>query len=158
MPLPLAAKVVRVHTALEMLEACREPAKTADWIIGAAAVADFRPKLRAPGKIRRGEAPAEIELVENPDVIGSLTKLVKPGARVIGFAAEPTSETETAKQKIVRKGIWAIAMNDISRKDVGFESGDNELTLIDSSGDMVRSGKRTKLACALWLLEQLASK
>jgi phosphopantothenoylcysteine decarboxylase/phosphopantothenate--cysteine ligase len=157
-PVPLAATVVRVHTAIEMLEACNEPAKTTDWIIGAAAVADFRPKLRAPGKIRRGESPGHIDLVENPDVIGSLAKIVKPGARVVGFAAEPTSETETAKEKIARKSLWAIAMNDISRKDVGFESGDNELTLIDSSGDMVHSGKRTKLACALWLLEQLASK
>src|SRR5208282_2633456 len=106
------------------------------------------------GKIRRGEAPNQIELVENPDVIGSLAKLAKPGARVVGFAAEPTSETETAKEKIARKGLWAIAMNDISRKDVGFESSDNELTLIDSSGDLTHSGKRTKLACALWLLEQ----
>jgi len=157
-PLPLRATVIRVHTALEMLDAAIKLAATADWIIGAAAVADFRPARRVPGKIRREDAPNTIDLVENPDVIGSLAKQAKPGTRVVGFAAEPTSDTETAKQKIARKGLWAIAMNDISRADVGFESSDNELALIDSSGDIVRSGKRSKLACALWLLEQLASK
>jgi phosphopantothenoylcysteine decarboxylase/phosphopantothenate--cysteine ligase len=157
-PIPLQAKVVRVHTALEMLAAATGPGASADWIFGAAAVADFRPASRTPGKIRRGEALKQIELVENPDIIATLAKKAKSGARVVGFAAEPTAETETAREKISRKGLCAIAMNDISRADIGFESGENELTLIDASGDFTHSGKRSKLACALWLLEQLASK
>jgi phosphopantothenoylcysteine decarboxylase/phosphopantothenate--cysteine ligase len=157
-PLPLAAKVIKVNTAIEMLEAAKDHAAKADWIIGAAAVADYRPARHQPGKIRRGQAPKSIELVENPDVLATLTKAAKPGARVVGFAAEPSSETETAKEKITRKGLFAIAVNDISRKDIGFESSENELTVIDATGNAVKSGKRSKLACALWLLEQVSSK
>lgn len=154
-PLPLGAQIVRVHTAKEMLSACLPFAATADLIVGAAAVADFHPASAVEGKLRREDTPRMIELVENPDVIGCLAKNAKDGAHVIGFAAEPSSDMETAKQKIQRKGLAAIAVNDISRCDVGFESGENELTLLFADGRQVESGKRSKLNCALWLLEQV---
>jgi phosphopantothenoylcysteine decarboxylase/phosphopantothenate--cysteine ligase len=156
-PFPLKAKVVRVVTAEEMLASAREHASQADLIIGAAAVADYRPAHRVSGKIRRGDAPRCIELVENPDVIAELAKIAKRGAMVVGFAAEPTSATEAARDKIARKGVTAIAMNDVSRKDIGFESGYNELTLITASGEESHSGRLSKLGCALWLLEKVAS-
>ncbi len=151
-PLPLRAKVVRVRTALEMLEAARKEARDADWIIGAAAVADYRPEQAQKGKRRRTEDSWELRLVPNPDVLAELAKLAKKGARVVGFAAEPERGTESAKQKLARKGLFAIAVNDVSRPDVGFESEDNELTLLFADGKSENSGKRSKLACALWLL------
>ena len=76
---------------------------------------------------------------------------------MVGFAAEPSSGTETAKEKIARKGLFAIAMNDISRADVGFESDQNELTFIDRDGLEQHSGKKTKLACAIWLLDRIVA-
>ena len=156
-PLPLRAKVVRIRTAIEMLEACKPLASRVDIIIGAAAVADFRPSRKVQGKIRREESPNHIDLIENPDIIATLAALAKDGAKVIGFAAEPSSGTETARQKIARKKLTAIAMNDISRADIGFETDDNELTYIDAKGRVEHSGKQSKLACALWLLHLIAS-
>lgn len=153
--LPQLANVIRVVTAQEMLHAASAVAGDADIIIGAAAVADFRPLRATSGKIRRDEAPRTMELLENPDVIASLAAIARPSARVIGFAAEPSSDTETARQKIVRKGLHAIAVNDVSRKDIGFESSQNELTVITSDGKEHHSGRRSKLSCALWLFEAL---
>jgi phosphopantothenoylcysteine decarboxylase/phosphopantothenate--cysteine ligase len=156
-PLPLQAQVKRVHTAQEMLAACLQVAPLADIVIGAAAVADYRPANSVKGKIRRGDMVKTIDLIENPDVISEIAQVVRPGTPVIGFAAEPTSNTETARQKIERKKLSAIAMNDVSRSDIGFESGYNELTFIAPDGSTQSSGRQSKLGCALWLLERIVN-
>ncbi len=150
---PYGVALRRVRTAAEMLEACREAANGCDLIIGAAAVADYRPAERRKGKMRRSADDLELRLVPNPDIIA---ELAKGGAKVVGFAAEPDSGTATAAEKIKAKGLFAIAVNDISRAEIGFDSDENELTLIYADGKSVASGKRSKLGCALWLLEQLS--
>jgi phosphopantothenoylcysteine decarboxylase/phosphopantothenate--cysteine ligase len=154
-PLPLQAKIVHVTTAEQMLEQARRPASQADIIIGAAAVADYRPSAPLKGKIRRSGDPLHLDLVPNPDVIAELAKAAQKGAKVIGFAAEPDNGLETAAQKILRKGLSAIAVNDISRIEIGFDADQNELTLIQADGSKASSGLRSKLACALWLLERI---
>ena len=132
-------------------------ASTADLIIGAAAVADYRPSTHHPGKIRRGEGPISVELVPNPDMIAELAKAAKPGCRVIGFAAEPSADLDIAHQKLAKKGLFAIAANDVSQAGIGFDAEENELVLVRPSGEPEKSGRQSKLACALWLLERLAS-
>lgn len=154
-PIPVDATVVRVMTAVEMLNAASAPGPGADLIFGVAAVADYRPAHPAKGKIRRDQMPRTLELAENPDIISELAKMAKPNAKVIGFAAEPDPQTEAGKAKLERKALWGIAINDVSRPDIGFESKDNELTLITREGDPKRSGKMSKLQCAFWLLEQI---
>ena len=150
-PLPLQAKVVHVETAEEMLDAAIPLAKEADLIVGVAAVGDFRPKDRKQGKIRSG-GETSLELVPNPDVIAALAK--ETSGKVIAFAAEPDEGLEKARQKMKAKGVHAIAVNDIGRKDIGFDSDQNELTLLTADGKEANSGKRSKLSCALWLFEQ----
>ncbi len=152
-PLPLQAQVLKVMSAQEMLEAAREQAKTADLIIGAAAIADYRPATKTPGKIRRSDANLTLDLVPNPDIIAELAKTSR--AILVGFAAEPSTDIQTAKKKMERKGLHAIAMNDVSNEAIGFETDDNELTLIFATGETKQSGKKSKLACALWLLEEV---
>ena len=151
---PRLATVVRVSSALEMLEAASAHAKGVDWIIGAAAVADYRPAERVSGKMRRSEAAIELELVPNPDIIAALAA-ENPDAKVIAFAAEPSSDVDAAREKLRRKRVHAIAINDVSRSDIGFETADNELTLLFADGRTENSGKRSKLACARWLFEQI---
>lgn len=153
---PFGAEVVRVESALEMLEAAIRLVGDADIVVGAAAVADYRVAHPASGKVRRSAEPIRLELVPNPDVIAELAKAA-PRARVIGFAAEPDPDLETARAKLARKGLAAIAANDISRGDIGFESDENELVLVRAEGDPLTSGKRTKLGCALWLFDQVIS-
>jgi len=153
--LPRQADVVRVKTAEEMLSAARTQAKGANWIIGAAAVADYRPADVFPGKLRRKEPTISLEMIQNPDIIAALTA-ENPNAKVVGFAAEPTSETETARAKLERKGLFAIAANDVSGAGIGFEADDNALVVVAKNGYQAESGRMTKLACAFWLFEQLS--
>lgn len=155
-PLPRTAQVIRVQTASEMLDAATGPAREADFIVGAAAVADFRPSERVSGKIRRSDAGLKIELVPNADILAELASVSSPATKIIAFAAEPNSDLEAAKAKLKQKKAYAIAHNDISRVDIGFEQNQNALTLITVDGKVVESGRRSKLACALWLFEQLA--
>jgi len=157
-PLPIEATVVHVHTAQEMLNAVLAVAPGADLILGAAAVADFRPAHPSETKIRREKTLHMLELVENPDIIAEASKVAKPNAKVIGFAAESGPNTETACEKMKRKGLWAIAVNDISRPDIGFGAKENELTLVTRDGRTAQSGKLSKLQCAFWLLEKLVEK
>ncbi len=153
---PARAETIRVHTAQEMLHATLKHAKDADAIIGAAAVADYRPAEVLPGKMRRDSDSIELKLVKNPDVLAALTKAAKKGAKVIGFAAEPDDGIETAVRKIKEKGIQGIAVNNISNREIGFESDDNELVFLSANGDKRESGRRSKIGCGLWLLERLS--
>lgn len=150
---PRNVEVVHVRTAVEMLDACLKVAESPDLIIGAAAVADYRPSEVVEGKIRRSSEPINLELIPNPDIIAALAKL---GKRTIGFAAEPTVDLEAARSKLARKGLFAIAHNDVSNPEIGFESDVNELTLIFGDGRVERSERLSKLRCALWLLEAVA--
>ncbi len=153
--LPAGIEVVRVETAAQMLAACLLHASAADVIVGAAAVADYRPAAAESGKRRRREGSWRLELVPNPDVLQALANARKPGALAIGFAAEPDGELEHARAKIAAKGLDAIAVNDVSRADIGFDAPDNELTLLFAGGGTETSGKRSKAACARWLLERV---
>lgn len=154
--MPLGAHVVRVQTALEMLDSAKSFVGKSDLIVGAAAVADFRLQTPTLGKIRRNEAGLELKLVPNPDILAELASIAPDKAICIGFAAEPDSSLEEAKAKLARKRIAAIAHNDVSRQDIGFGAESNELTLILADGTALESSRMSKLACALWLFEKLA--
>lgn len=152
--LPRLANVVRVTSALEMRDAALNAAKDADWVIGVAAVADYRPAHPVKGKIRRGEGSLQIELAPNPDIIAEVAAS-NPNAKVIAFAAEPSDDLSAAREKMIRKGVHAIAVNDVSNPSIGFESGENELTLLRVSEEPSSSGRRSKLGCARWLWDSL---
>lgn len=152
---PLQAKVIKVQTAQQMLDAALGEARSADWIIGAAAVADYRPANPVSGKIRRSSESMTVELTPNPDIIAELARAAKPGCRVIGFAAEPSTDTLIAQEKLQRKGLAAIAHNDVSNQEIGFESDENCVTLITATGIRTTSPKASKLQVARWIFDQL---
>ena len=153
-PLPLGCTVVPVGTASEMLVKAVGLAPGFDVIVGVAAVADYRVKEPTEGKIRRSGESLSLELVPNPDIIAALAQVAQ-GAMVVGFAAEPSSDTAVAREKIGRKGLFAIAANDISSELTGFGSDQNRLHLVFKDGFSVDSGVRSKFRCALWLFEEL---
>lgn len=152
-PLPLGANIVRVQTAEEMLAAGLS-VESPDLIVGVAAVADYRPKEVFHGKLRRSEGGLSLDLVPNPDVLARLATH-HSDALAIGFAAEPSSDLQVAREKLQRKGLWGIAANDISRVGIGFESDQNALALV-TQGETQESGVQSKLGCALWLLGHVA--
>jgi len=145
-------------SSAESLQGQLHMRQKADIIFHSAAVADYRPEERISGKRRRTSDTWSLDLVANPDVIAELVSVAKSGAKVVGFAAEPSSDSEAAQNKLARKKLFAIAMNDISRADIGFHSEENELTLVLGNGGSMSSGKMSKFRCALWMIEMLSEK
>ena len=131
---PSGVRRVDVRTAREMLDACRA-ALPADVAVFVAAVADWRPETAAPEKIKKNGSPAPvIRLVENPDILATLSA---PGPQrprlTVGFAAETGEVLAFARAKLARKGCDWIVANDVSQ--AGVVGGDeNQVVLVDSQG------------------------
>lgn len=123
---PPGVERIDVATALEMQAAVGELAPQQDLIIMTAAVADFRPERRAQHKIKKGDGVPELVLVPNPDILSGLEG-VAPGAIRVGFAAETEPSETEALAKLERKRAHFLIWNDVSRRDVGFESDHNEV-------------------------------
>ena len=142
---------------MEMHDATLELAANADIVFGVAAVADYRVANPAAGKLRRDGNSLNLELVPNPDILAAVAKSASK-AVVVGFAAEPSSDTAIAQEKIRTKGLFAIAANDISNAETGFGSDRNRLQLIFADGKSVDSGVRSKFQCAVWLLTEIGNR
>lgn len=156
--LPVEAEIVPVQTAIEMRDRMVEMAPAADWIIGVAAVADYRPAAPSSVKIRRSAEPLHLELLPNPDVLAEAVAAARPGTRAIGFAAEVGDDPEVIAGKLERKNLSAIAINDVAGAETGFESETNQITLQFRDGERIASEKMSKSALARWLFEQALSR
>ena len=131
---PPGVSRVQVETAEQMLGAC-QGALPADVAVFVAAVADWRPETVQPRKIKKnGSGPPEIRLVENPDILATLSRPGPGRPRLcIGFAAETGELEASARKKLLAKGCDWIVANDVSDPSVvGGE--DNAVTVIDSQG------------------------
>jgi phosphopantothenoylcysteine decarboxylase/phosphopantothenate--cysteine ligase len=137
LPPPVGACVVEVHTAQEMLEAVLAESVTADILIMAAAVADFRPKNVAASKLKKRDGIPQVELEAAPDILEAVAGLgsgkKRPGV-VVGFAAESRDLLENATKKLQSKKLDIIAANDISAADAGFSVDTNRVTLLYADG------------------------
>ncbi|HSS76077.1 MAG TPA: bifunctional phosphopantothenoylcysteine decarboxylase/phosphopantothenate--cysteine ligase CoaBC [Thermoanaerobaculia bacterium] len=149
---PSGVKRVDVVTAREMEQSVLEHAPAADLIVMAAAVADFRPRRVASGKIKKEEGLSAIELEENPDILAGL-RAVAPRAVLVGFAAETENLDRHARAKLARKGADFLVANDVSRRDIAFESGDNEVTVFRRQGEPVFLSRRPKSELAASLFD-----
>jgi phosphopantothenoylcysteine decarboxylase/phosphopantothenate--cysteine ligase len=133
-PTPAGVRRVDVETAREMLAAC-EAALPADIAVCVAAVADWRPAEIAAGKTKKvaGAPPPEIRLVENPDILATLS--LSPGrpTLVIGFAAETETVEDHARAKLARKGCDWIVANDVSRPGV-MGGTENTVSIVTREG------------------------
>ena len=138
---PPAATTIRVTTADEMFDAVHSRVALADAVILCAAVADFRPASPSPTKIKKGNSTTSLhlELVPTRDILLSLRN-PPPDMRghrpiVVGFAAETDDVLAHARRKLRAKGCDLLVVNDVSRTDAGFETDDNELTLLFATGE-----------------------
>jgi phosphopantothenoylcysteine decarboxylase/phosphopantothenate--cysteine ligase len=127
----------QVVTAAELKEACEREFPTCDVLLMAAAVADFRPREPAEGKIKKsGRASLELELEPTADVLAGLALRRRDGQTLVGFAAEHGERAiECARKKLTEKGLDAVVVNDISREDIGFEVDANEVTILTVAGE-----------------------
>jgi phosphopantothenoylcysteine decarboxylase/phosphopantothenate--cysteine ligase len=133
---PAGVELVRVRSAGEMHTAVQRHAADADIVVMAAAVADYTPARRAPGKIEKTDAPLELALVGTPDILASLGQARAGRAKpvLIGFAAESGDPVERGRQKLLRKGADLIVANDISAAGSGFDSELNAASIISRDG------------------------
>lgn len=139
LPDPIGAIVVRVDSAEQMLNAVLDASKTADVLVMAAAIADFRPKTQADQKIKKkddGSAPT-IELTRNPDIlleVKNQREQTQHPRVVVGFAAESQNLLNNATGKLERKNLDFIVANDITAQDAGFASDNNRVLLLHKDG------------------------
>lgn len=148
-------KIVKVKSAIDMQDAVMAEFETSDIVIMAAAVADYRVKNCASQKMKKdGSGVLTLELVENPDILKSLCE-VKTHQCVVGFCAESENLLANAKDKIIKKGCDFLVANDISRSDIGFSSDENEVTVLDKSGDAKTFEKASKSVIARKILEYI---
>jgi phosphopantothenoylcysteine decarboxylase / phosphopantothenate---cysteine ligase len=152
---PSAAETIFVETAQQMRTAVLDRWEQAGFIIMAAAVADYHVKDFAPEKIKRKNA-IELQLEPNPDILADLGSLRQASGKhtpvLIGFAAETVNLLENARTKLETKRVDAIVLNDVSRKDIGFDADRNEVTIITPS-ETIPVPKATKLDIAQKILE-----
>jgi phosphopantothenoylcysteine decarboxylase/phosphopantothenate--cysteine ligase len=137
--LTIPAGVTRhdVVTAAELGHACAQEFPDCDVLLMAAAVADFRPRERAEGKIKKsGRSSLELELEPTADVLAMLAGQRRAGQTLVGFAAEHGARAiDSARGKLEGKGLDALIVNDISRSDIGFDVDTNEVTILTGDGD-----------------------
>ncbi len=138
-------KVVNVETAEEMLKACLAELPSSQAVFATAAVSDFRMPEVVQGKLRR-EGSLKLEMEASVDVLAELGKQKKPGQVFFGFSAEAgegQEEFNKAREKILKKGLDYLALNNISRRDIGFDVQDNEVYLfhLDSVKKIEKTGK-----------------
>jgi phosphopantothenoylcysteine decarboxylase / phosphopantothenate---cysteine ligase len=132
---PGNARVITVHTAAELAQACRTELPACDVLLMSAAVADFRPVAPAGGKLKKDQGIPKLELEPTEDILSEVAGRRREGQVIVGFAAEHGDDAvELARGKLARKQLDAIVVNDISRAGIGFEADDNEVTILTAAG------------------------
>jgi len=131
---PLGVKVLKVQTAEQMREAVLNDYRDQDIVIKAAAVSDYRPVRKAREKEKKKKSPMAVEMAPTPDILAELGRN-KGDAILVGFAAETTNHMANALDKIKRKNLDLIVLNDVSQEDRGFAADSNEVRMIDREGN-----------------------
>ena len=129
-PAPESVSIIRAYSAAEMHAAVRKELSDASVFIGAAAVADYRPVESQSQKIKKTESSLTLELERTPDILREVAAAKPDGLLVIGFAAETENLLANAREKLRGKNLDAIVANDITRAGVGFDTVNNEVTII----------------------------
>jgi phosphopantothenoylcysteine decarboxylase/phosphopantothenate--cysteine ligase len=155
LPDPAGVELVRVGTAAELHRAAEQRFAACDVLIMAAAVADFRPAHPADHKLKKtgAEAPSRLELEPTEDILAALSLRRRPDQTLVGFAAEHgEGAVAYGRDKLVRKGLDAVVVNDISRADIGFDTAENEVAIVTAAGEQTVA-KAAKAAVADVILD-----
>ena len=144
-----------VGTALELRDAVLAESEAADVVIMAAAVADFRPKAAAAGKLKKAEGAPDIVLEPTPDILAGLGARKPAGQVLVGFAAETANLVANAEAKLRAKRLDLIVANDVSAPGVGFAHDTNAVTLLRPGMHPREVGLTDKLAVASAVIDEI---
>ena len=148
--------MVETVTADEMASEVLKRYEEADVVIMAAAVADYRPEKFYDEKVKKSDGDWNLRLVRNVDILKLLGEK-KTKQKLIGFAAETENLLENAQKKLTKKNVDLLVANDVSRKDVGFGSDENEVFLLFRNGAKKKISKTSKEKIAQDVLSELSS-
>jgi phosphopantothenoylcysteine decarboxylase / phosphopantothenate---cysteine ligase len=151
---------VDVRTAAELAAACRERFATADVLLMAAAVADYRPATVREDKIKKADAgeTLALELERTEDVLSALAAERRPEQLLVGFAAEHGEQAvANARDKLERKRLDAVVVNDVSSPGIAFDAPENEVTIVTADGEH-HVPRATKAAVAAKVLDAVLSR
>jgi phosphopantothenoylcysteine decarboxylase/phosphopantothenate--cysteine ligase len=153
LPRRAGIEYVDVETAAELAAACERRIDAADVLLMAAAVADYRPQDPHAGKLKKDAIGSELELrlVRTTDVLETLSARRRPGQLLVGFAAEHgDAAIAYAREKLERKGLDAIVVNDVSTPGIAFDAPENEVTVVtDSSELQIPRASKAEVATAI---------
>jgi len=127
------ALCINVVSAIDMEKAVEENIKKVAAFISCAAVSDFRPEFIFDGKLKKQNADLNnIKFVKNPDILKNVSA-ANPDILMIGFAAETDNFIDNGLKKLKQKSLDMLVLNDISRKDIGFATDNNEVIIFEKN-------------------------
>ncbi len=142
-------ELIKVQTAQQMYEACKEDYSQCDIAIFAAAVADFSVKNKSNSKIKKQTEELSIKLVPNVDIAKEMGHIKKNNQLNIGFALETDNEMFNAKEKIKNKNFDFIVLNSLKDKGAGFEYDTNKISIIDKNNNVENFELKSKTDVAI---------
>ena len=150
---------VDVETAAELDDACRAAFPDCALLLMAAAVADFRPAEPTAEKLKKsGRAELVVTMEPTRDVLAGLSEMRAPGQILVGFAAETgPGAVAHGREKLARKALDAVVVNDVAGSGIGFDTPDNEVTLVTATGEqhIPRSAKADVASAILSLVDRM---
>jgi len=157
LPVPPGVAVDRVETAAEMEQAVLERAVSADVVVMAAAVADFRPKVATDSKLHKADGVPDLVLEATPDILAELGRRRRSGQVLVGFAAETDAVAERAVSKLQAKRVDLMVANDVSAPGVGFDHDTNAVTIFGADGSSTAVPLRSKDVVADAILDRVCA-
>jgi phosphopantothenoylcysteine decarboxylase/phosphopantothenate--cysteine ligase len=161
LPVSPGIAVVSVETAAEMEHAVLARARSADVVVMAAAVADFRPKAAAERKLKKGDGVPEVVLEPTGDILATLGRARRPGQVLVGFAAETAEGPDLrhlATAKLAGKRVDLIVANDVSAPGVGFGHDTNAVVIVGADGTVTQVALTDKRAVAGAVLDAVVAR
>lgn len=153
---PEDVRIINVRSSEDMYEAVMEN-MDCDFIFKAAAVSDYTPMNKSSIKVKKSDDDMIIPLSRTKDILKEVGR-IKTTQVIVGFAAETNNLIEYAKDKIEKKNLDFIVVNDISAEGAGFKSDTNIVSIIDKNGNIINSGLRSKSEIADFILDTVLSK
>ncbi|GEO03534.1 hypothetical protein AAE02nite_11980 [Adhaeribacter aerolatus] len=126
-----AIQVIPVTTADQMYAQVKQHADTANILVFAAAVADYKPKTVSEIKVKKSDETLTLELVKNVDIAKTIGQTKKAGQFTVGFALETDNELENARAKLQTKNLDMIVLNSLQDAGAGFKHDTNKITIIE---------------------------
>ncbi len=137
-----------------MSEQVKKYFDAADAVIMAAAVSDVRFSQTSPQKIKKKNFPSRLEFVPTVDILKTLGRK-KKGKILVGFAAETEDVVANARRKLKEKNLDLIVANNVAEPGIGFESDDNQVTLVEPEGGARQTPKLSKVQLSRMVLDRI---